>query len=51
VAEARCPLMNFFCNEEHIQAWLAKSPNELGASLSLMEAPEVGKAAFGDLLK
>jgi hypothetical protein len=43
--------MNFFCNEEHLQAWLAKSPNEPGASLSLMEALEVGKAAFGELLK
>jgi alkylmercury lyase len=51
VAEARCPLMNFFCNEEHLQAWLAKSPNEPGTSLSLMDALEVGKAAFGDLLK
>ena len=51
VAEARCPLMNFFCNEEHLQAWLAKSPNEPGASLSLTEALEVGKAAFGELLK
>ena len=51
VAEARCPLMNFFCNEERLQAWLANSPNEPGASLSLMEALEVGKAAFGELLK
>jgi Alkylmercury lyase len=51
VAEARCPLMNFFCTEEHLQAWLAKSSNEPGTSLSLMEALEVGKAAFGELLK
>ena len=43
--------MNFFCNEEHLQAWLAKSPNEPGASLSLTEALEVGKAAVGELLK
>ncbi|MGH8068548.1 MAG: organomercurial lyase [Candidatus Entotheonellia bacterium] len=51
VAKSRCPLMNFFCNEGHLQAWLAKSPNEPGTSLSLMDALEVGKAAFGELLK
>ena len=50
VAEVRCPLMNFFCDEEHLQAWRATSPQEQGTSLSLVEALEVGKAAFGALL-
>lgn len=50
VAEVRCPLMNFFCDAEHLQAWRATSPQEQGTSLSLVEALEVGKAAFGALL-
>jgi hypothetical protein len=51
VAEARCPLMNFFCNERHLHAWLVTSPDERGIALSLIDALEVGKAAFGQLLK
>jgi mercuric reductase len=50
VAEARCPLINFFCHESHLQAWLAASPEERGSGLSMVEALEVGKAAFGELL-
>ncbi len=49
-AEVRCPLMNFFCEEAHLQAWHATSPQESGISLSVLEALEVGKAAFGALL-
>lgn len=51
VAEVRCPLMNFFCDEAHLQAWLATSPDERGTSLSVLEVLEVGKAAFGKLLE
>ncbi len=50
VAEARCPLMNFFCAEAHLRAWLTRSPGERGTSLSLREALDVGQAAFGGLL-
>jgi hypothetical protein len=50
VAEVRCPLINFFCDEEHLHKWLATSPDEQGTTLSLMEALDVGKAAFGQLL-
>jgi hypothetical protein len=50
IAEVRCPLMNFFCDEAHLQAWHATSSQERGSSLSLLEALEVGKAAFGALL-
>ena len=50
VAEVRCPLMNFFCDEGHLHAWLATSPDERGTTLSLIEALDVGKAAFGQLL-
>jgi alkylmercury lyase len=50
VAEVRCPLMNFFCEEAHLRAWHATSPQERGVSLSILEALEVGKAAFGALL-
>jgi Alkylmercury lyase/IclR helix-turn-helix domain len=49
-AEVRCPLMNFFCEEAHLQAWHATSPQESGRSLSVLEALDVGKAAFGALL-
>ena len=50
IAEVRCPLMNFFCTEAHLQAWLATSPHEPGRSLTVLEALDVGKAAFGALL-
>jgi len=51
VAEARCPLINFFCHEGHLQVWLATSPDERGRGLSMLEALEVGKATFGELLR
>jgi len=50
VAEVRCPLMNFFCDDGHLQAWRATAPQEIGTSLSVTEAVEAGKAAFGELL-
>jgi hypothetical protein len=50
VAEARCPVMNFFCHEGHLRAWLTTSPEERGTSLSLQEALQVGRAVFGELL-
>ena len=50
VAEVRCPLMNFFCDEGHLQAWRTTAPQEIGTSLSVTEAVEAGKAAFGELL-
>ena len=50
VAEVRCPVMNFFCEEAHLQAWHATSPQERGRSLSVLEALEVGRAAFSALL-
>jgi len=50
VAEVRCPVMNFFCEEAHLRAWHAASPQERGRSLNVLEALEVGKAAFGTLL-
>ena len=50
VAEVRCPVMNFFCEEAHLQAWHATSPQESGVSLCVLKALEVSKAAFGALL-
>ncbi len=50
VAETRCPLMNFFCNESHMQAWHVSCPQESGTSVSIVDAFDVGKAAFGALL-
>jgi hypothetical protein len=50
VAEVRCPVMNFFCEEAHLQAWHTTSPQERGRSLTVLEALEVGRAAFGALL-
>ncbi|MGH8066629.1 MAG: alkylmercury lyase family protein [Candidatus Entotheonellia bacterium] len=50
VAETRCPLMNFFCHEGHLQAWLTTFPGERGTALSVREALDVGKAAFEELL-
>lgn len=50
VAEARCPLRNFFCHESYLQAWHATIPDERGSGLSIVEALERGKAMFGELL-
>jgi hypothetical protein len=50
VAEVRCPLMNFFCDERHLHAWLSTSPDEQGTMLSLIEALGIGQEAFGQLL-
>jgi hypothetical protein len=50
VAEVRCPLMNFFCHEGHLHAWLTTSPDERGTALSVREAVDVGRAVFGELL-
>lgn len=50
VAEVRCPLMNFFCHEEHLRQWQATAPQEQGTRLSLAAALDLGKAAFGALL-
>jgi alkylmercury lyase-like protein len=50
VAEARCPLMNFFCHKGHLHAWLTTSLDERGEALSVREALDIGKAAFGELL-
>ncbi|HSX79279.1 MAG TPA: alkylmercury lyase family protein, partial [Candidatus Saccharimonadia bacterium] len=50
VAEVRCPVMNFFCEEAHLQAWHTTTPQERGRSLPVEEALEVGRAAFGTLL-
>jgi len=36
--------------QAHLQAWLATSPHEPGRSLTVLEALDVGKAAFGALL-
>jgi Alkylmercury lyase len=46
----RCPLMNFFCDERHLPAWLSTSPDEQGTMLSLIEALGIGQEAFGQLL-
>jgi Alkylmercury lyase len=51
VAEARCPLMNFFCYEGHLHAWRTTSPDERGTVLSVREAVDVGRAVFGELLR
>ena len=50
VAKVRCPVMNFFCEVAHLQAWHTTTPQEKGRSLSILEALEVGRAAFGALL-
>lgn len=51
VAEARCPLINFFCEAGHLQRWLGEHPGERGTVLTLTEAVEAGKAIFGDYTK
>lgn len=50
-AKERCPFTNFFCNDGHLQRWLAERPTEKGTALTLREAVDVAKAAFGELLR
>jgi hypothetical protein len=50
VAEVRCPVMNFFCEEAHRQAWHTTIPQQRGKSLNIQAALEVGRAAFSTLL-
>jgi hypothetical protein len=50
VAEVRCPVMNFFCEEAHLQAWHTTAPQERGRSLTVVEALEAERATFGALL-
>ncbi len=51
IAEVRCPLMNFFCDEPHLRAWLRGASGEQGRGLSLREGIDVGKATFVGLLR
>lgn len=50
-AASCCPLIVFFCSDEHLQAWLnAQSRRPEGVQLSMAEALEVGGAIFGPVL-
>ncbi len=50
VAEVRCPVMNCLCEEAHLQAGHPTTLQERGRSLTVLEALEVGRAAFSALL-
>jgi hypothetical protein len=45
VAEVRCPLMNFFCDEAHLQAWLQQggSPREVAPGIQAENDVEGGR--------
>lgn len=50
VGTSRCPLINFFCGEDHLNLWKSHHPDEEGSRLTLREAVEAGEAIFGNLL-
>jgi alkylmercury lyase len=50
VAEVRCPVMNFFCEDAHLQAWHITTPQQSGIEMNILEALEVGRATFSTLL-
>lgn len=47
-----CPLIAFFCSNEHFQNWLdVQQPARAGARLTMLEALELGRAIFGPVLR
>ena len=51
-ASSCCPLIAFFCSDEHLQRWLdGQEPARAGARLSMNEALELGRAIFAPILK
>lgn len=51
VATSRCILINFFCSEDHLEAWRDGNPGEQGTALSLAEAAKAGQMIFENLLR
>ena len=49
VVDELCPQMNLFCNEEHLEAWLATAGEPAGTSLTVREVQEMGRQWWGDL--
>lgn len=51
-AASCCPLIAFFCSDEHLQNWLdVQQPARAGARLTMPEALELGRAIFGPVLR
>lgn len=50
-ATSCCPVIAFFCSDEHMRRWLEhQNPRRDGISLTMDEALEVGRAIFGPVL-
>ncbi|MBU1209082.1 MAG: alkylmercury lyase family protein [Proteobacteria bacterium] len=49
-ATSKCPLINFFCGQEHLASWRLDNPYEPGYVLNLDKATALGKCFFGDFL-
>ncbi len=51
-AKTFCPFMNFFCSQDHLDAWRRKNPTYgKGEQYSLQQTLEYGRHIFGDFLK
>ncbi|MGX9984719.1 alkylmercury lyase family protein [Methylobacterium fujisawaense] len=51
-AASCCPLIAFFCSDEHLQNWLdVQKPAHAGIRLTMLEALELGRAIFGPVLR
>ncbi|HDL14667.1 MAG TPA: hypothetical protein ENH28_00675 [Euryarchaeota archaeon] len=51
-AETMCPFINFFCSQEHLEAWRLKNLEYRdGEIYSPNEALEYGRSIFGDFVK
>jgi len=46
-----CPEVNFFCSEEHLEAWRQDQPEHQGELLSLGQAVERGRVIFESMLE
>ncbi len=50
-ATSCCPVIAFFCSEEHLRRWLdAQNPEREGVCLTMEEGLQVGRAIFGPIL-
>jgi hypothetical protein len=50
MAHGTCGLMNLFCSNGHLDAWLAANPNARGAAVDLAGGCALGRAWWGPLL-
>ena len=49
-ATEQCPHINFFCSQEHLDAWMNQHPEEELKPLAMPDALERGRQIFGNMM-